>query len=336
MALALTSLAVGATGLFPATPAHATACVTSTLPHGACTYTSDTDITGTSPRTITVDENEWSGSPAYKATLTANSPGSWNVSATVKSQQGAILAFPNTGFYMSGAVDSISSLPTSWAASLPASDKLAVGWSAYDLWFNNWADEVMIQVNIQVPADGSYDCTSMASATFAGQPWHLCVFGSERVWKPGTDDRHLINAASGTLDVQPMLTWMEAHSYLPSGSSWTAGSFGFEIASTGGIAAHFAVSAFTWHPRGSSPTGNPSPGSATPWIEADFSWSSTGAASYEVQVNSGTVTSPRAVVVDKSFSGTHAGPLRIGPPGKYTWRVRNAGGTWSARKVLTS
>ena len=77
-------------------------------------------------------------------------------------------------------------------------------------------------------------------------PWHLCVFGTERVWKPGTDDSHLINQAAGSIDVRAMLVWMEANGYLPAGSTWTAASFGFEICDTRGNTQSFAVNGFTW------------------------------------------------------------------------------------------
>ena len=72
----------------------------------------------------------------------------------------------------------------------------------------------------------------------------MCVFGSERVWKPGIDDQHLLNRTSGTIDIQAFLTWMEQHGYLPTGSTWTAGSYGFEICDTGGTNETFRVNAF--------------------------------------------------------------------------------------------
>lgn len=219
------------------------ACVT-TQPKGVCgPYSGTPGIDGTTE----VDANVWSGDPGYHQTIDANGAANWQAVVNTTGNGGAILAYPNT--WVRNApwnvpVDSIASVQSSWSTTFPH-NATTVGWSAYDLWFNNWGDEVMIQTDIS--AGPAYNCTPVASATFGGSPWHLCVFGSERVWKHGTDDAHLINEASGSIDIAPFLTWMEAHGYLPAGSTWTAGSFGFEVANTGGADATFAVHGFNWH-----------------------------------------------------------------------------------------
>ena len=194
-----------------------------------------------------VDQNVWSRNTAYHQVMHAASPADWYVTVNVNTNFGGVKAYPNTGWGMAWpevALDTYHALATSWAVSIPADTTKVAGWAAYDLWFNNWADEVMIQTDIT--ANSYYDCTAAATATFDGQPWHLCVFGSEKVWKPGTDDQHLRNETSGSLNVQPFLTWMEANGYLPAHSKWTGGSFGFEIADTHGTDQVFRVSAFTW------------------------------------------------------------------------------------------
>ena len=123
---------------------------------------------------------------------------------------------------------------------------LAAG-PGYDLWFNDWGDEVMILHDFT----SSGPCTSVATHTFGGsngvplQSWHLCVFGSERVWKLGTDDAHLQNEQSGSVDILSMLTWMEDNGYLPQNSTVTDMSMGFEVCSTGGKPEAFEVSRFS-------------------------------------------------------------------------------------------
>ena len=190
-----------------------------------------------------VGQNIWAGDASYKQTLYASSPSSWYVTANANTHFGGVLTYPNTGFAMAGAVDSYSSVTSSYGTTIPTNAQTA-GWAAYDLWFNNWNDEVMILTDIT--ANSYYDCTATTTATFGGQPWHMCVFGSERVWKPGTDDQHLLSKTSGSIDIQAFLTWMEQHSYLPSGSTWTAGSYGFEICDTGGANENFQVNSFSW------------------------------------------------------------------------------------------
>jgi hypothetical protein len=193
-----------------------------------------------------VDQNIWSGSKRYQQTLHAISPGNWYVTANANTHFGSVLTYPNTGFEMTGAIASYSSIESSFSTSIPDNARTA-GWAAYDLWFNDWHDEVMIQTDIT--ANSNYDCVPKARATIDGQPWHLCVFGAERVWKPGTDDHHLVNQASGTIDVRAFLTWLGQHGYLPADSTWDAASYGFEICDTGGTNEVFRVSAFSWIAR---------------------------------------------------------------------------------------
>ena len=217
------------------------ACVQTT--NSKCNFAADSSITGVSSVPY-VNQNEWAATSGYKQTLYATNSSNWYVVANANTHFGGVLTFPNTGWDMSGAVDSHSAINTSFSTTIPVNAQTA-GWAAYDLWFNNWADEVMIQTDIT--ANSYYNCDNKASATFSGQPWHLCVFGSERVWKPGADDNHMRNEPSGSLNVQPFLTWMEANGYLPAKSTWTAGSYGFEICDTGGASETFQLNSFSWN-----------------------------------------------------------------------------------------
>ncbi len=217
-----------------------TVCVQTT--NAKCDFSADPSITGVSSVPY-VNQNEWAATAGYKQSLYAANSSSWYVVANANTHFGGVLTFPNTGWDMSGTVDSRSSIMSSYSTTIPVNSQTA-GWAAYDLWFNNWADEVMIQTDITANSD--YNCTAKASATFDGEPWHLCIFGSERVWKPGTDDQHLQNRASGTLNIEPFLTWMEQNGYLPANSSWTAGSYGFEICDTGGANETFQLNSFSW------------------------------------------------------------------------------------------
>src|SRR5262249_51823527 len=156
-------------------------------PHGSCgPYSSYKQITGVTADPW-VDQNVWGGNSTYKQTIYANNPGDWAVVANASNPDGSVLTYPNTGWLSAGKVDGFSTTTSSFNPTAPHSPQ-AIGWAAYDLWFNNWNDEVMIQTDIS--ANSPYDCDAVATATFGGDPWHLCVFGSERVWKHGTDDRH--------------------------------------------------------------------------------------------------------------------------------------------------
>ena len=212
-------------------------------PHGTCgPYSNYPQITGTTDEPY-VDQNVWGGNSTYQQTLYANSPGDWYVIANATNPSGSVLTYPNTGWLSTGAVDGFSTTTSSYSVTMPNNSN-TFGWAAYDLWFNNWNDEVMIQTDLDV--NSSYDCTAAATATFGGSPWHLCVFGSERVWKPGTDDQHLNNQPAGTINVKAMLVWMEQNGYLPANSTWTGGSFGFEICNTNSTNQKFQVNSFSW------------------------------------------------------------------------------------------
>jgi hypothetical protein len=144
-----------------------------------------------------------------------------------------------------GRVDSYASITSSWDVTMPTDPNITAGWAAYDLWFNNWADEVMIQVDIV--ANSYYNCGPDANVTISGMAWHFCDFGSERVMKPGTDDNHLINRSSGTIDIKAMIAWLESSGHLPANSTWTAGSFGFEVSRTYGNTVTYRVNDFSWY-----------------------------------------------------------------------------------------
>ena len=237
-----TSPSSGATST-PTAPSAGALCVKTA--NAQCDYSGYPGIVGANSDPY-VDQNIWSGNSSYKQSLYATNPGNWYVIANANTHFGGVLTYPNTGFFMTGAVDSYSSVTSSFGTAIPHNARTA-GWAAYDLWFNNWHDEVMIQTDIA--ANSNYDCTAKTTATIDGQPWHMCVFDSERVWKPGTDDQHLLNRTSGTIDIQAFLTWMQQHGYLPTGSTWTAGSYGFEICDTGGTNEKFQVNAFSWTAR---------------------------------------------------------------------------------------
>jgi hypothetical protein len=216
-----------------------------TATNGLCNYSAYPAIVGAASRPW-VGQNIWSGDKSYKQILHASNPGNWYVIANANTHFGGVLTYPNTGFWMGGAIDSYSSVTSSFGTTIPDNARTA-GWAAYDLWFNSWHDEVMIQTDVN--ANSFYDCTPKTTATIDGQPWHMCVFGAERVWKPGTDDHHLLNRTSGTIDIKAFLTWMEQHGYLHAGSTWTAASYGFEICDTGGANETFRVNAFSWTAR---------------------------------------------------------------------------------------
>jgi len=145
---------------------------------------------------------------------------------------------------------------------MPVNDQTSA-WAMYDLWFNNWNDEVMIQYDFS----NNGDCTPVATAQFGGsngvpvQTWHLCDFtspgdsGATLDWKLGSGEgADKQSESSGSIDIKAMIEWLEDNTapaangggtYLPAGSTWTALSDGWEICSTGGQNETFSLSGFS-------------------------------------------------------------------------------------------
>ena len=218
------------------------ACTTSAAKGSCGPY--DTSLIQGNPSQVTVGQDVWSPVPGWQQTLAASSPGSWQVTANMPAGNTAVVSFPNTGAnYNSPALSSFPAIYSTFAETMPATSATDAH-AGYDLWFNNWKNEVMIQTDF---APGGPRCDSYeAAATFGGsngvpvQTWSLCQFGSELIWQLPTT-----NEQTGSVDIKAMTTWLETHNYMPQNSTITALSYGFEIASTGGQAQTFHVTNFT-------------------------------------------------------------------------------------------
>jgi hypothetical protein len=253
-------------------------CTTST-DHGACVFPQDTaDFPGINPGSgrpasqgIEVDQNEWSGGTGSCSgstqTLSANSPENYQVVANYPAGNTAVCTYPNVWPHdAQGAVDSYSQTTSSFSESFPHNAQ-TTAWAMFDLWFNNWANEVMIQYDFS--DNGPCQTTPVTDVTFGGsngvpsQPWFLCTFGSPMAngsyqttaWKLGPNEAGKESESSGSIDMLAMIKYLEGTGYLPANSTWTAISMGWEIASTGGTNETFTGSGFTVNmgPSSSSP-----------------------------------------------------------------------------------
>jgi hypothetical protein len=197
-------------------------------------------------------------SKSYSQTLHVANPGHWDVVANYPVGT-SVRAYPNTGQtqnWISGtslpaALSSWSSIFSTYSVTLPTHSG-TVGEAAYDLWLDDWHNEVMIQTDfvgdsLRPRCDVLKDV--VATQTFGGtngvpvRSWNLCQFGSEIIWQPPTGK----NYSSGKVNVMAMLTWLETHGhgkYLPAKPTLTALSFGFEICSTAGQNQTFELNSF--------------------------------------------------------------------------------------------
>jgi hypothetical protein len=219
-----------------------TQCVTSAA-KGTCGPYRYPDITNSDGQNTVVGQNVWNPISGWSQTLHATGPGKWSVTANMPQGNTAVVSFPNTGqeYYYTNTLAGFSKIYSSFSENMnPAKGTSAE--AAYDVWLNNWNNEVMIQHDIV----NRGTCPVRATASFGGsggvpvQRWHLCVYGSELIWQlSGRGEK------TGTVDVLAMLRWLADHGYVARKSSLTDISYGFEICSTGGRPETFQLSQFS-------------------------------------------------------------------------------------------
>ena len=186
--------------------------------------------------------------------LSANSPGDWQITANWPAGNTGVETYPSldadyheliNGTWVERPLSDFGTMTSSFSETMNANSGTSA-WAAYDIWLNHGADEIMIQHDFA----NNGACTPVATATFGGsggvpvQDWHLCDFGSEKVWKLGTDDSHKVSEQSGSVDIKAMLTWLEDHGYIRQGSTIGDIGYGWEICSTGGVPEDFRVTSF--------------------------------------------------------------------------------------------
>ena len=258
--------AASTVGVSATAGAAAYSCTTSAK-DGSCVFPEvKADFPGIHPGTgrprskgLEIDQNVWNAASSqcdgWSQTLSADSANDYQVVANFPKGNTAICSYPNVWPHdASGAVDSYSQITSSFSESFPHNGRTHAH-AMFDLWFNNWANEVMVQYDFSndAPCEGSWPEVA-TNVSFGGsngvpvQTWHLCTGngGKSTVWKLGAaDGAQEQSESSGTIDILSMVKYLEKKGYLPAKSKWTAISMGWEIASTGGQSETFSGSGFT-------------------------------------------------------------------------------------------
>jgi hypothetical protein len=245
VALSAATAIAGCADAVSAAPALASTCTTSAAKGGCGPYHySRID----SPDEPTVSQDVWSPIPGWHQTLYATSPGSWRVTANMPAGNTAVVSFPDTGAnYNEKPLSSFGSIVSSFSETSPGAGRSKQNNydTGFDLWLNNWNNEVMIQMD-NYGSQSVGTCPYIATAVFGGasgvpvQHWGLCRFGSELIWQLRQG-----HEPAGRVDILSMLTWLEDTRYLPPASTVTAFSYGFEICSTGGQNETFRLNALS-------------------------------------------------------------------------------------------
>jgi hypothetical protein len=208
-------------------------------------------ITSSDGSNTYVGQNVWGPIPGYTQTLYAQGPGSWYVKANGPASNTAVVSFPNTSQQSFGSPNKLTdftAIYSSFSEKMPATSGTRAE-AAFDIWLNNWADEVMIQHDM---VNRGGPCSPVVKTVMFGgkggvpvQSWNLCKYNSEIIWQvAGTGGVYGFH--SGSVDILAMLNWLVDNGHLPQGSALDNGlGYGFEICSTGGVDEDFEVTSFS-------------------------------------------------------------------------------------------
>ncbi|MBB2947203.1 hypothetical protein FB565_006971 [Actinoplanes lutulentus] len=190
----------------------------------------------------TLYNNIW-GSGAGTQTIWARTGTNWGVVANHPRTSG-VKSYPNTGKTLNRTLSSLSTLSSSFNVSVPSSGDYT---TAYDIWANNHAYEVMIWTN-QAGAVGpiaeQYDANgavpNVRNLSVGGHTWNVyrgsnganAVFSFVRT-----------NTNAGTIDVLAVLNWLRTNNWWGDVTVGEA-QFGFEITGTAGQS-NFTVNSFS-------------------------------------------------------------------------------------------
>lgn len=172
----------------------------------------------------TLYNNIW-GSGAGTQTIWANSYSAWGVTAN-HPNTGGVKSYPNATRNVNRNLSAIRSLTSSFNVTVPSGGAYA---SAYDIWANNHAYEIMLWMNKTGPVGplGSLQTT----ASVGGHTWQIYrgSNGSNEVFSFVRTS----NTSSGTVDILAVLNWIRT-------SGWYGDvlvgdvQFGYEITSSAG------------------------------------------------------------------------------------------------------
>jgi hypothetical protein len=204
----------------------------------------------------------WSPPATWSQTMYTTSPASWYIAANFPTDSsGAIHTYPSAAIqyydYTVPTVDSYSYMYSSFATT-PDTSSATVMDAGYDIWLNNWAQEVMIQTQlVNTSVCTGWTTVLATNVSFGGThgvptaTWNLCKNGSasnaELIWQytdPGGGKN--FGQSSSSVDIYAMLEYLESHGYgISAGATFTQTCFGFEISTTGGSSKNFTVSNWT-------------------------------------------------------------------------------------------
>ena len=183
----------------------------------------------------TFNNDVW-GSGAGPQTIWVNSSSNWGVWSD-QPNTGGVKSYPHDGRTVGIAINSLHSATSSFNVSVPGSGAFE---TAYDIWANNNADEIMLWMN-KTGAVGPLG-SLRTTVSVGGYSWALYVGsnGSNQVFSFLDQG----STTSGTVDIRAVLQWLVSHGYFGNGPLNEI-QFGWEITSTNNTGENFVGNNFS-------------------------------------------------------------------------------------------
>ncbi|MDQ1306199.1 MAG: hypothetical protein QG671_2031 [Actinomycetota bacterium] len=195
------------------TTAPTTATASTTGPAGSWAQCSSDQWAKITDGSYTLYNNIWGGGAGTQQ-LCANGHSNWRVVATHPETSG-VKSYPNASLTLNRKLSSMKSLTSSFDVSVPSGGSYS---TAYDLWADNNAYEVMVWMNkagAVGPIAGSYDANgavpSASNVSAGGHTWNIYrgSNGSNAVYSfVRTSD-----TTSGTVDLLALFTWLKTNGW---------------------------------------------------------------------------------------------------------------------------
>ena len=219
---------------------------------------------------VTVDNDVWNP-PApgtWTQTLYVANPSNFAVIANMPANSGSVKSYPSVG------ITCANLLLRDFTSYTSTFDEVQPGYNtpgvaseaAYDTWWNNYANEIMMQHDMVDPDNIRGGIQILQTAAFGGSGgipvhnWNLTIFGSEIIWQLADGVVNGVGGITqGSIDYRAMMNWLADRGYLVNGltSTFSAFGYGWEISSTNGTDQLYRcngfTSAYTYSPMETSP-----------------------------------------------------------------------------------
>lgn len=228
------------------TPTNSVVCEVKTLDRSACGPFADPNVKGgPNDSGATVRQEVWNLKPQLTKQDTKVYSGPLNFTSTINAANGntAVNSYPDISDTVTTTsntpqpISSYNSLVSTYTENMNANVNTDAE-AAYDIWLNNYANELMIWVDNhgQRPA-GNDTGTTITAGGVSYEVWDTSGHSTVSVVRS--------NAQSASVDVLGVIKALQAKGYYTSSAGLNQVDFGFETPSTGGVDEDFTVSAYT-------------------------------------------------------------------------------------------